>query len=122
MPIFGFFPGKRLRKIGDVPAGAMAQWRRWCLDPGYAAGAEGSPVRRAYAEVRLPIRSISFTDDEFMSARSIADLHDLYAGAPVTRTRLSPRDVGVRRIGHFGPFRPRFEQSLWREVLLPALR
>jgi len=28
MPLFGYFPGKRLRKVGDLPLGVMQQWRR----------------------------------------------------------------------------------------------
>jgi hypothetical protein len=35
--------------------------------------------------------------------------------------RLHPGQLGERRIGHFGFFRPRYEQSLWRRYLLPAL-
>jgi hypothetical protein len=30
-------------------------------------------------------------------------------------------DVGAGRIGHFGFFRPRFEQSMWAPHLLPEL-
>src|SRR5262249_11408414 len=41
--LFGYFPGRRLRKVGDLPAGVMTQWRRWCLDRDYAVGAEGEP-------------------------------------------------------------------------------
>jgi len=30
--VAGYFPGKRLRKVGDLPRGVMEQWRRWCLN------------------------------------------------------------------------------------------
>lgn len=73
--LFGYFPGKRLRKVGDLPRGVMAQWRRWCLHPHYAVGAEGENARRLYAAVTLPIVSLSFTDDEFMSARNTESIH-----------------------------------------------
>jgi predicted alpha/beta hydrolase len=121
VPLFGYFPGKRLRLVGDVPGPAMRQWRRWCLDPGYVVGAEGEAMRARYAAVDTPIHSLSFTDDEFMSARSIDALLAFYTGAPRTSTRLHPREVGESRIGHFGFFRPRYEQSLWRPHLLPQL-
>ena len=39
MKLHGYFPGKRLRKIGDLPLGVMAQWRRACLDRDYLVGA-----------------------------------------------------------------------------------
>ena len=79
--IWGYFPGKRLRKVGDLPRGVIGQWRRWCLNPEYAAGAEGEEARRRYAAVTTPLLSLSFTDDEFMSARNIESLHGFYAGA-----------------------------------------
>lgn len=80
--LFGYFPGKRLRKVGDLPRGVIEQWRRWCLNPDYAIGAEGPQVRAAFASVRTPITSLSFTDDEMMSARNTQSLHSHYTGAP----------------------------------------
>lgn len=120
-PLFGYFPGRRLRMVGDIPRNAMDQWRRWCMDRDYAAGAEGPAVRAAYAAVRVPITSLSFTDDEMMSARNVAAIHAQYSGAPVTRVRLSPAEVGVDRIGHFGGFRPAMAEPLWSRFLLPLL-
>ena len=117
---FGYFPGARLGMVGDLPHGVMAQWRRWCLHPEYAVG-DGEEVRARYAAVRTPITSLSFTDDEFMSARNTESIHAFYAGAPRRMKRLAPADVGVPRIGHFGFFRPNFEAALWRPHLLPEL-
>jgi len=118
--VFGYFPGKRLRKVGDLPRGAMEQWRRWCLNPEYAVGAEEG-VRAQYAAVRTPIVSISFSDDEFMSRRNTESIHGFYVNAPKTMKRIAPQDIGARRIGHFGFFRLEYESSLWRVYLLPEL-
>lgn len=117
----GYFPGKALRKVGDLPHGVMAQWRRWCLDREYAVGAEGEAVRAQYASVSTPIVSLSFADDEMMSLANTESIHGFYSAAPRKMRRIAPRDVGAERIGHFGFFRPRFEDSLWRRVLLPEL-
>jgi predicted alpha/beta hydrolase len=117
----GYFPGKRLRKVGDLPRGVIEQWRRWCLSPEYAVGVEGERARSLYASVATPITSLSFTDDEFMSARNIDSIHGFYVNAPRTMKRIAPHDIGAQRIGHFGFFRPRFETSLWRAHLLPEL-
>ncbi|MBI3149125.1 MAG: alpha/beta fold hydrolase, partial [Betaproteobacteria bacterium] len=122
LPLFDYFPGRRLKKVGDLPRGVMAQWRRWCLDRDYAVGAEGEPVRRQYAAVTAPIVSLSFTDDEFMSARNTASLHGFYTNAQRTMKRIAPQDIGVGRIGHFGFFRHRFADTLWGSYLLPELR
>jgi len=119
--LFGYFPGKRLRKVGDLPRGVMEQWRRWCLNREYAVGAEGDRVRTLYASVKLPIVSFSFIDDEYMSARNTESIHSFFANAPLKMKRLAPKDIGARRIGHFGFFRPAFESSLWGSHLLPEL-
>ena len=121
LPLCGYFPGKTLRKVGDLPKGVMEQWRRWCLDPEYAVGAEGKSMRAQYASVRTPIVSLSFSDDEMMSLRNTESIHGFYSGAPRTMKRLAPQDIGAKRIGHFGFFRSAFEGSLWRQHLLPEL-
>ena len=119
--MLGYFPGRRLRMIGDLPAGVMRQWRRWCLDPQYALGAEGPWARERYAGVTTPITSLSFTDDEFMSARNTASLESFYVHAAKSIRRIAPEQIGVARIGHFGFFREQFRDSLWEPVLLPEL-
>lgn len=111
--LVGYFPGKRIRKVGDLPKGVITQWRRWCLAREYVVGAEGDRVREAYASVRMPILSLSFADDEMMSAQGVRSLHSLYTGAPVEYRRIAPQDIGATEIGHFGFFRPQFEATLW---------
>jgi predicted alpha/beta hydrolase len=119
--IFGYFPGRRLRKVGDLPRGVMNQWRQWCLNPDYAVGVGGPAARASFAALTIPIASLSFVDDELLSARSTASLLGFYENAPRTLKRISPSDVGAKRIGHFGFFSERFKESLWRVHLLPEL-
>ena len=116
MPFAGYFPGRRLRKIGDLPRGVMAQWRRWCLSRDYLLSEGGVERRERYARIITPILSLSFTDDEYMSVRNTESIHGFYAAAPKTMRRIAPRDVGADRIGHFGFFRQRFATTLWPQV------
>jgi predicted alpha/beta hydrolase len=116
LPLFGYFPGRRLGLIGDVPFGVMRQWRAWCLDPDYLFGVEDPAWRVTYARLAQPILSLSFTDDEYLSERNIESLHAFYSGAAREMRRLAPSDVGVNRIGHFGFFRRRHAESLWRQA------
>jgi predicted alpha/beta hydrolase len=48
LPLFGYFPGKALRKVGDLPKGVMQQWRRWCLNREYAVS---TAARRAASAI-----------------------------------------------------------------------
>ncbi|HWT18184.1 MAG TPA: alpha/beta fold hydrolase [Variovorax sp.] len=109
----GYFPGRRLKKVGDLPRGVILQWRRWCLHPRYSVGAEGDLALQSYGRVRFPVLALSITDDELMTLAGTESLLSFYAGAPRAMERIAPADVQARRIGHFGFFREQFSQSLW---------
>ena len=64
--------------------------------------------------------SLSFTDDELMSADSIRHLHDWYSNAEIVRQRFSPEQLDGRRLGHHGFFRSA-HGDLWDELLVPWL-
>ncbi|WKB54654.1 alpha/beta hydrolase family protein [Eleftheria terrae] len=112
----GYFPGRRLRKVGDLPRGVILQWRRWCLHPGYHVGAEGRQVRQAFEQARFPVVALSMSDDELMTERGTRALVDCYANAPRRIERITPQEAHARRIGHFGFFREQFEATLWRRA------
>ena len=111
--LFGYFPGKRLGAVGDLPNGVIRQWRKWCLNPHYSAGAEGAPVRDSYAKVQFPVLALSIADDEMMTEQGIQSLLALYTGAPRRMLTLEPKDFAVRRIGHLGAFRKEHQAALW---------
>ena len=113
---WGYFPGARLKKVGDLPRGVILQWRRWCMHPRYHVGHEGEALRTRFAAVRFPIVALSMTDDELMTERGTRVLIDCYENAPRELQRIAPADVNARRIGHFGFFRPQFETTLWTHV------
>lgn len=116
MRLFGYFPGRRMKKVGDLPLGVMQQWRRWCLHRDYTVGIEGAAVAQDFASVTAPILSLSFTDDEYMSARNTESLHGFYRAAAREMRRLDPRALGLPGIGHFGFFRRRHADALWPQA------
>jgi predicted alpha/beta hydrolase len=113
--LFGYFPGRRIGKVGDLPRGVVMQWRKWCLNPRYNVGAENADER--FAQVRFPILALSMTDDELMTERGTRTLVGFYANAPRRIERIAPTDVHARRIGHFGFFREQFRATLWLRSL-----
>jgi len=115
-PLFGYFPGKRLRMVGDLPAGVAWQWRRWGTHPDYLLS-EGEPMRRRFDAVAAPVLGFSFEDDPVITKPAIDELHGFYRNAAVERRHLAPADAGRRRIGHFGYFSPESRENLWRDTL-----
>jgi predicted alpha/beta hydrolase len=112
----GYFPGARLKKVGDLPRGVILQWRRWCLNPRYHVGHEGEALRRQFAAASFPVVALSITDDELMTERGTRVLIDCYENAPRELQRIAPADANAKRIGHFGFFRAQFEATLWTRV------
>jgi len=119
--LLGYFPGKRLNMVGDLPGNVMSQWRRWCKNNHYAVGYEGEGLRQQYASVTVPITAISFEDDEMMSLENTLSLNGFFEGSPLTHTRLSLADTQGESVGHLGWFREKFRESIWERQLLPIL-
>lgn len=98
----------------DLPAGVAMEWARWCRNPRYLVGELG--VQAGYARITAPLLAYSITDDRFAPPAAVKALLDLFPAAKSEIRTVSPRELGVARIGHFGFFRERFRDSLWREA------
>lgn len=116
-PLCGYFPGRALRMVGNLPKGVIEQWSRWCRNPEYAVGVEGDSMREAYRRLTLPLLGLWFTDDEYMSDSNFSVLHGFYANARLELRRMAPREFGLRRVGHFGFFRPETGERVWPMTL-----
>jgi len=114
--LVGYFPGRRLRMVGDLPKGVATQWRRWCLHPDYLLS-EGEAARAAFDRVRCPILSWSFEDDVMITRRAVESLDGFYRNARIEHRHVAPAQAGAKRIGHFGFFSEERAGALWRESL-----
>jgi predicted alpha/beta hydrolase len=112
----GYFPARLLGALDDLPSGVVRQWCAWCRDPAYSTGSERAPL---YRGLTLPITSISFRDDEFMSERNTADFLGAYASARLRHRWVEAAEFGLPRLGHFGFFRA--QPDLWQALLAGEL-
>jgi len=112
-PLLGYFPGKALGMVGDLPGPAALQWARWCRHPGFAWGAEPAQVLTSLKTARFDIEAFSFTDDNAMTEACIRQLLAAMPGARSTLQVVAPGDVGLKAIGHLGAFRGAAAERLW---------
>ncbi len=112
-PVLGWFPGKRLRMVGDLPGPAMRQWSRWCRHPEFAWGAEPDRVLPSLRAARFPIHCLSFTDDEAMTENCTRKLLAALPNAPSQLQIVAPADLGLTAIGHVGAFRSEVGAAVW---------
>lgn len=117
--VCGYYPGRAISLLGDIPGPVMRQWGSWCRNPGYMLGVHPE-LRSMFARFRGPLVSLSFTDDATMSTTATRRLESWYTGAELDQRRIEPADVGRQRIGHMGLFH-RDATDLWERLLLPTL-
>ncbi|MGB7192982.1 MAG: alpha/beta fold hydrolase [Collimonas pratensis] len=107
----GYFPGRRLGWLEDLPAGVAYEWafRRAQLEP---AGAG-----RLFAQLRCPLLAYSISDDDFGTPAAVLRLLRHYRGSERTHVVVRPEQLALAAIGHFAFFHERFSSSLWLESL-----
>lgn len=115
----GYYPGRRLRILDDLPAGVMRQWGRWCLHRDYLFS-EHPELRERFAQVRTPVTALWTADDELISPESIRYWSREFPNADIELVEMRATEHGLSRIGHSGFFRPQ-RAVLWEQVLLPRL-
>lgn len=113
--LFGYIPG-RLGLGVDLPAGVLRQWADWCRTPDYVRGALGREGTH-FHRITAPMHFYEFTDDTYAPAAPSAAIRGWYSRAPQTHRRIAPADLGLKQIGHFGPFRSGPTELVWHEIL-----
>ncbi|MFO1250146.1 MAG: alpha/beta fold hydrolase [Inhella sp.] len=116
--LYGYFPGAKLKLIGDLPLGVIRDWKRWCNQSGYLLDDPG--LREHYQGFTAPFVSLQISDDEMLSETSIQTLYQGYAGAR-ERELITLTPAAGGRIGHLGFFRAQQATTLW-PILLQQLQ
>ena len=110
--LVGYFPGRALRAMENLPPGVARQWATWARSPDYLF--DHLPAARAtYGALRLPWLALAFADDSYAPRGAVEALLRHYGGAPRTILAIAPSDWGMSAIGHFGFFRRGAEATAW---------
>ena len=115
--LLGYFPGKRLGWLEDLPAGVAHEWsfRRARMEANYPRDERASILAR-FAAVQAPILAIGMTDDEFGTPQAIRRGLEYYRGSERRQLSLKPADLGFDAIGHFNLFHARHREGFWPET------
>jgi predicted alpha/beta hydrolase len=98
-----------------LPPRLFRTWRKWSHRKSYFQPDYHTLLNpQHYNEVTAPIRSWIFSDDPIATPVAAQDLLGCYPNAPQSVQLRTPADIGVRRIGHEGAFRPG-RDALWAE-------
>jgi predicted alpha/beta hydrolase len=113
--LLGYMPG-RLGIGEDLPRDVFLEWTNWVMKPRYFFDDATLQALENFPNYRGALRAICLTDDPWATPAAVDLLCAGFAGARVERRDVSPTDVGVEKIGHFGFFRPAHRDTLWRDA------
>ena len=115
----GYFPGRRLGWLEDLPAGVAYEWsfRRSRLEDNYPE-AEREMILRRFDAVTAPILAVTLSDDAIATVPAIRAVLERYRGAQRTQVLLDPADLGQDAVGHFSLFHSRHANGFWLDTLL----
>ena len=108
----GRFPGRWIGNA-DLPAGIARNWAQWGRSRHYVCDQRGRPLRPHNDDVTFPIQWLHFSDDPAAPAAAVEALLPYYPRALIDRHCLSPADLDVPAIGHFGFFRKSMPRTAW---------
>ena len=110
----GYFPGRRLGWLEDLPAGVAWEWsfRGARMEASYQA-AERPAILAGFAAVQAPILAVSMTDDEFATPQAMRRALAYYSGSERRLALLRPAELGFAEVGHFGLFHARHQDGFW---------
>jgi predicted alpha/beta hydrolase len=122
MPILtalcGYFPGRRLGWLEDLPTGVANEWsfRRSRMELSHPVR-ERRAVLARFDAATAPILAIAVSDDELGTPQAVRRGLSYYRRARTSEVLLTPRDLGVERLGHFDLFHSRHQDSFWADTL-----
>lgn len=118
VPLLGRLPAAVLGGGEDVPPGVAREWATWGRHPDYLMSYAGPRGGLGFARLAAPVVAYAVSDDVFAPRASVEALLGFYATAPTELREVRPAALGARQVGHFGFFRARFEETLWRDAAL----
>jgi len=116
---FGYFPGKRLGWLEDLPAGVANEWsfRGPRMERSHPASDREAVIAR-FDTVRASILAVTITDDEIGTVPAVRRALRYYRRAEARQVVLTPLDLGYDAIGHFSLFHARHATGFWLDTLL----
>jgi predicted alpha/beta hydrolase len=116
--VWGYFPGRRLGWLEDLPKGVANEWsfRGPSFEKSHPPG-ERADARASMAAVKAPILAVSVSDDEFGTLAAIRRTLNYYENSTRLAVQLQPEQYGLPAIGHFNLFHESHKDGFWRETL-----
>lgn len=115
--LVGYVKAKPFGYMENLPKNVALEWRNWCSKKDYLFDEKfyGKTVPKGhFNKMTFPIHMFSVTDDNICSEQNIRNFwKHIKSEHEIGFTRISPKEIEAKEVGHMGFFRKRFKESLW---------
>jgi len=111
--IYGYMPGWLLGGSEHLPLQVTREWRKWGLHPKGVLQGDQRIVDQ-FNRLRIPIHFVNVEDDRIMApVAATREIMHYYGNAVTTFQHIRPRDLRIKKLGHFGFFSSGHKEKLW---------
>jgi len=114
--IFGYMPSKKLSGMENLPKNVAKQLSNWGRKRDYLFS-EIPPNLLYFNQIKSKITAISIENDSFAPKEAVDWLTQKFENAEIKRIHLEPKKYDTKNIGHFGIFKEKFKNNLWKLLL-----
>lgn len=117
----GYLRAKKFGIMEDLPKNVVLEWKAWCSKKSYYFDKAfyGKTIPEGhYQNIPFPIHTFWASDDPISNKNSVPTFwENIKSEHEISFTKVTPKEVGVKEIGHFGFFKKRMKISLWKQGL-----
>ncbi|WP_336515098.1 hypothetical protein [Pollutibacter soli] len=110
---YGYFPGKRIRYLTNIPGGVMRDWVGWCNSEN---GLFDEFPDNNYCRLRIPLLSISFEGNSDIPLKAIRALLARYSAARIRWMHLPDTLLSDTPNDENAFFNAKFPENLWKMI------
>lgn len=111
--IFGFMPSKKILGMENLPKNVAKQWSRWGRNKQYLF-CDIDKTDSYYHKIKSELLAISIENDVFAPKEAVQWITKTYSAAKASQIHLLAQDYNSDKIGHFGIFKEKFKNDLWK--------
>ena len=107
---FGYFPGKRLGLLRDLPKGVAREWANWCDNPN---GLFDVFPENNYRKLQVPLLAVSFSNDWMTPEKAVKGLLGYFSSASITWHQIHPHNQGLKKRQQYCFFETIIKSMTW---------
>lgn len=117
----GFVKAKQFKLMENLPKNVVYEWRDWLEKENYFFDEKfyGKTVPKGdFKNFKFPIHVYWTTDDSISNQKNTeAFWQHIKSEKEISFTKLVPEEFGFKKIDHFGFFKRRMKDQLWKNVV-----